>query len=251
MKNFILLLLFFPLISAAQTREQQIADSIKYKKAAWAAFDRKDYKECIDDYTALIKLNPKNINAYANRASAKTYLNDNEGAIADYGVAAKLDDRYRWTYYNSIGNLKLSNDLKGAIDYYDKSISIYPSDGTFANRGNAWLRMGKYKRAIKDYTKAIDLQNIDTTKYHYNPTARSYHYTARAKAEALNGDFKGALADLNTSIRLKSGDTLTYNARGEAKNQLGDKAGACADWQTASKLGSKAANENIKKYCDK
>ena len=256
--------------SAGMYREKAMIDSSKtlpvseYATAAnmdskvlylqRAEIDRNnsDYKGCVAEYTALIELDPKNINAYANRASAKTYLNDNKGAIADYEAAAKLDDRYRWTYYNIIGNLQSGTDDKGAISYYDKSIALYPSEGTFANRGNVWTRLGKYKRAIRDYTKAIDLQNVDTTKYRQNSWVRANHYTARGKAEALNGDFKAALADFNTSIRLKPlnpTDAWTYNARGEARNQLGDKAGACTDWQMAFKLGNKDAGDNLQKFC--
>lgn len=251
MKNFITLLLLIPFLAFAQTREKELTDSAGYQKTALYAWDSKDYKSCINASTILIKLNPKNLKAYTLRASAEWAVKDYNDAINDFMAATKLDERYAWTYYNTIGIIKLDeNDLEGAIKYYDKVLSIYPNEGTYSNRGMVWTRMGKYKRAIRDYTQAINIQNADTIR-HYAYGAKSYPYTARAKAEALNGDFKQALADFDIALKLKPGDTTEYNGRGEAKNHLGDNTGACADWQVALKLGSKTARENIKKYCGK
>jgi len=256
MRRFItLLLLCFSTFALAQVQVNQPLDSAQYQQAARIAWNNKDYKASIYDYTMLINLNNKNIIAYANRATAEWSIKDYENAIKDFNAAISLDKKYSWIYYNDIALVKVEEkDLKSAIENYSRSISLFPSGATYMNRGNAWLTMGDYKNAIKDYTTAItsfNLQRNGTNASKYVSRFGADPYVSRAKAEALSGDFKSALDDFNTAISINPDLPFAYNGRGEAKHNLGDTTGACADWQTAFKLGSKPAWENIQKYCGK
>jgi len=223
-----------------------------YLSRAHLDWNNKDYSACIDDYSALIALDPPNINAYANRGTAKWALKDFEGAIKDYMTAISFNGKYSWTYYNTIGLISEDEkDYKDAISAFSKSISLFWSWPTYQNRALAELAMGDYHAAIKDFTVAIDSQHHIRNNNFSFKTYGADSYVLRAKAEMLNGDFKAAIADLDIAININPDLILAYNARGEAKNKSGDDAGACADWQIATKMGCEPAKENLEKYCSK
>ncbi|RZK31735.1 MAG: tetratricopeptide repeat protein, partial [Hymenobacter sp.] len=97
----------------------------------------RDYQGAIEDNTAVTRLDPMNVNAYANRAAARWASKDYSGAIQDYAQAAKLDPAHPWIYYNNMGIVELElKDYKAALKYYNKSIRIHPNDAAYMNRGN-------------------------------------------------------------------------------------------------------------------
>ena len=50
------------------------------------------------------------------------------------------------------------------------------------------------------------------------------------------GDYKGAIADFDTAIRLNPDDATAYNTRGVAKGKLGQHFDAIADFDNAIRL---------------
>jgi tetratricopeptide (TPR) repeat protein len=223
-----------------------------YLSRARLDWNNKNYTSCIDDYNALIALDPRNIIAYANRGSAKWELKDYEGAVNDYKIAISFNGKYTWTYYNTIGLIREDEkDFKHAIAAFSKSISLYPAGPTHQNRALAELAIGDYDASIKDFTVAIDSQYHNRNNNFFFKAYGADSYVLRAKAEMLNGAFKAAIADLDIAISINPALVLAYNARGEAKNKVGDDAGACADWQTANKMGCEPAKENLEKFCSK
>ena len=79
----------------------------------------------VQDYSEAIKLEPKNAEAYNNRANAYSLLGQFNHALRDYDQAIKLDP---------------------------KNARIY------ANRGMIKLRQGKGEDAQVDFNKAVELQ---------------------------------------------------------------------------------------------
>jgi tetratricopeptide (TPR) repeat protein len=223
-----------------------------YLSRARLDWNNKNYTNCIDDYNALIALDPKSIIAYANRGSAKWELKDYEGAVNDYKIAISFNGKYTWTYYNTMGLIREDEkDFKHAIAAFSKSISLYPTGPTHQNRALAETSIGDYDAAIKDFTIAIDSKPHKSNNTFFEKMYGADPYFLRAKAEFLGGYLKAAIADLDTAINLKPDYILAYNARGEAKNKLGDDAGACADWQIANKMGCELAKENLERFCSK
>ena len=253
MKKLIYLLLLFPSLTFAQAAKNLSDSEQFYITRAREALKDKDYKSCIEDCTAAINIDPQNVLAYVNRASAKWGLKDNEGAIEDYKLAILLKDKYAWTYYNQIGIIKMDEkDYKGAAASYSKSIKLYPAGPTYNNRALAELADSDYTVAIKDFTVALNSDigpNLKTSHIAY--MIKGNIYTLRGKAKMLSGEPKAALNDLDTAINIYPNLALAYNIRGEIKNKSGDKDGACTDWQAAIQLGSDDAKKNIKKYCSK
>ncbi len=63
----------------------------------------------------------------------------------------------------------------------------------------------------------------------------------RAYNKALNGNFNGAIVDLNEAIRINPKDAVAFWNRGNAKNSLGNKTGALEDYNNAILLNDKEA----------
>jgi len=61
-------------------------------------------------------------------------------------------------------------------------------------------------------------------------------YSNRGIAKSDLGDKQGAIADYNEVIRLKPDSAIAYGSRGNAKGELGDKKGAIADYNEAIRL---------------
>jgi len=100
---------------------------------------------------------------------------------------------------------------------------------------------GKYKyedtKAIKDYTKAIELQ----PKY-------SRAYLNRALSYSMLKEHDKAIADYNKMVELRPADLkVVVNSRAEQYFEKGDYAKAWADVDKAKELGVNIDNEMIDK----
>jgi len=117
---------------------QEFMETIKYSPAHWAAryfvatdhFNKKRFKEAIDEYKQVIKLNPKDSNSYA--LIGKSYLAVGECTLAinSFTEAFKLNSDSE-SYYCDIGRVyiklknaekttEMINKLKGSKHYYTK-----------------------------------------------------------------------------------------------------------------------------------
>jgi len=97
---------------------------------------------------------------------------------------------------------------------------------TYVNRGIIRMRAGSYDRAIRDYDRAINLQE-----------ELGAAYLNRGAALILRGDPADAIGDLDRAISFESNDlhAAHYN-RALARERTGDVTGAYYDFKTASEL---------------
>lgn len=90
-----------------------------------------EYETAYENYTKVIELNHKMIDAYYNRAQAlladKDASNEKlKSAIADFDKAIELDPKFiDALYYKAVVQKKLEN-YKGAIETLDKVLAIEP-----------------------------------------------------------------------------------------------------------------------------
>ena len=71
-------------------------------------------------------------------------------------------------------------------------------------------------------------------------------YFAWGNDKSKSGDYKGAIADYNTAIQLKSDFARAYYKRAEAKGKLGQLSEAKSDLQDAEKLAEQIGDASLK-----
>ena len=92
------------------TKDRQLVDS------GYAKMDQGDYGGAAGDFTEALKVNPENVDAYANRGSCRYMLGDHINAIADEGQALRLSPNWFFPWYLK-GKAKIAlNDFRSATD---------------------------------------------------------------------------------------------------------------------------------------
>jgi tetratricopeptide (TPR) repeat protein len=147
---------------------------------------------------------------------------------------AMIDDLVSYIENGSIA-LEYSNkgiakakagDYKGAIKDFTRAIEINPDyAGAYNDRGIAKRLSGDYAGAIEDCTKAIEI----------NPD-HAFAYANRGNAKINLGDYVEALEDLSKAIELNPNHFGAYSNRGIAKGYIGDYEGAIEDYTKAIEL---------------
>jgi len=118
---------------------------------------------------------------------------------------------------------------KDAISDYNRSIDLDPSVAlVFYSRGYAKSEVGDLAGAIEDYTKSLNLdQNND------------WAYTNRGQAKFEIGDYMAAISDYNRALLLDPLSPNVLTLRGLARFQLNDAKGAIADFNNALVINPK------------
>ena len=174
---------------------------------------------------------PKDAEGFLNRASARRFNGDVNGAIADCTRAIELDPKSEPAVYKR-GALNLQKgDYDDAIADLTRAIELSPNTADYySDRGLAKLRKRDNDGAIVDFTRAIELDAKNVVAYRN-----------RALAKNINGDADGAIADYNRAIGLDPKNAGAFNNRGMIKKSKGDLDGAIADFNSAIELNEKLA----------
>ena len=175
--------------------------------------------------------NPKDAEGFVNRASARGFNGDVNGAIADFSRGIELDPKSVSAIYNrGVARLQ-KGDFDGAIGDLNRAIELSPATGDYYNdRGLAKLRKGDNDGAIDDFTRALELDAKNVVAYRN-----------RAVAKNMKRDADGALADYNRAIELDPKNAGAFNSRGIIKKTKGDLEGAITDFTSAIELNDKLA----------
>lgn len=138
--------------------------------------DLTNYERAVEYCSKAIEKNPDYSGAFFERAYAYDKLQQYDSAIQDYTKAIDLNMDwevssslglgyfYRGLTYYSIQPQNKEN-VSHALDDWTKSIEINPNDpNAFLNRGLAHQFLRNFEKAIADYKKSLDLDNINTNK---------------------------------------------------------------------------------------
>lgn len=111
-------------------------------------------------------------------------------------------------YYESGQKKQKSEDYRGAVDDFTKSIQLKPNSGKFySSRGSAKQELKDYQGAVTDFTEAIRIDPF-----------YAYFYYNRGRVKEEMKDYQGAMYDYNEAIRLHTPDTDSYKLT-ESLNQ--------------------------------
>lgn len=180
---------------------------------------------------------------YYDRAAKKIRLGDNIGAIEDctyfidgtpsMGLLFK-DRRQACFSYRGLAKERESK-YKEAIEDYTKALDLDPQDAfSWAHRGVARMKMVEYNDAIADLSKSI---KIDPNNHFY------LSWRADASASRLNPNHNGAIADYTEAINNVTQDKYFsqntsdyYSKRAHVKIKIADFDGANSDFERIKKL---------------
>jgi tetratricopeptide (TPR) repeat protein len=122
-----------------------------------AHIDLGQFEEAIADYDRVIGLDPKDADAYGDRAFAKINLKRYEEAIVDLDKAIGLNPKNAVTYHNrSFAKFELKR-WEEAIADLDKAIELDPKKNavTYNNRGFSKLKLGRHEDAVTDLETSL------------------------------------------------------------------------------------------------
>jgi tetratricopeptide (TPR) repeat protein len=118
-----------------------------------------------------------------------------------------------------------------AIKDYSKAIELDPKYSiAFFNRGHALSKIENYEQAIVDYTKAIELDTKFTVAYNN----RGYSYRKM-------GNYQQAIKDFNKAIELNPDYVISYYNRGVAYRILENYNQAIVEFSKAIELNQQYA----------
>jgi tetratricopeptide (TPR) repeat protein len=159
---------------------------------------------------------------------------------------------------------------KDSLTLWNHVLKIYPNDAWMAyyNRGNAFMYLNDYQKAIEDFKKTIEINPYYAKVYYklgliydghfinYQQAIKNYSkaielnpkyaiaYNNRGACYATLGDYHKAIEDFDVAINLDKHAYYHYN-RGLAYKMLGKYNQAIKDFQTAAQLGNKQAQKYL------
>lgn len=153
-----------------------------------AYYDMGDGYRCVLDETAAINLDPNNADYYWRRGNTYYYLKNYGMAEKDYNKALSLEPTQA-QYYKCLADCLASQQkYSDAIANYDKAIEINPNPLYYSNRGKAYLNVGDYDRAVKDFSQCLRLEQCPRC---YLERGKAHYYKVRDKMRAKVRDFSG------------------------------------------------------------
>jgi tetratricopeptide (TPR) repeat protein/predicted aspartyl protease len=161
-----------------------------------ALMDVGRFSEAVDDFTSVIRREPRIAGFYDNRQNAFRRSGRLDDALKDANEAIQLAPTYSFVYrgranvYNDMGKYDL------AVLDYGEAIRLAPGDGgLFIDRGKIFRTESKFDQAISDFSHALDLDNKWTAAYR-----------ERGLTYKLMGQSQPAVDDLAIYNRLEPGD---------------------------------------------
>jgi tetratricopeptide (TPR) repeat protein len=239
-----------------------------------------DVDNALNDYSLAIKANPDEYKSYNYRAHSKYQKEDMDGFCDDlkicYNKLKKINpkDSLKYELEYSLGNFcdttKITfyyqrgiayynlNKFSDAVTIYSKGLQKVPTNAMSLNfRGNAYMRMFEYKKAIADYEASIKnddnlLNDLKANQQHTKINFDSIAFfkdafnasTLRSMAECYFelGDYNASMLYLNKALYLnkdvKAEKEEMYNVRGNINMALGNFVDAKKDFDTSIILNS-------------
>lgn len=185
--------------------------------------NQKKYNEAEKVLNQVIKLSPEYADGYYFRALAYFEQNKYDEAIEDIFHCFQLDDTDE-----GVSSLFINYSEKNyplSFSKVNAKISSYPEKDTwYLVRAQLYEGKNNYKAAIKDYTKLMELSNVD-----FKPNLLSY----RGKCYSEAGMYDQSIKDFEEAISIDSTDAYYYSYMGDSKRLMGDYKGAKEDFTKA------------------
>lgn len=193
-----------------------------YNNRGMAYMETGSFAQAAADFTEAIGRNPEEDVYYNNRGLAYLGLKEYEKAETDFSEAIRL--RQEASYYVSRANARKNlGDTERALEDYSAALALSPGNlKALNNRGALYFAQENYEAAIKDYTAALQQQDL-------TPEDELTLYWNRAEAERMLESYETAARDYQTYLEKKGeedGEALEHLAQCQAAQQLLEEAAA-------------------------
>ena len=121
--------------------------------------DQKRLKEAADVFRRVLQIDPNHRQTHIELAGVLSQLKDFAGSAIHYRHALQRranDPELRFKLGTSLYE---SGDTESAIKELEKANALRPTALAYHNTGNAYIRLGQLKKAIKEYRAAVKLDN--------------------------------------------------------------------------------------------
>jgi len=211
-------------------------EALKYEKKDPELFNKRGeiflsnnlFDQAIKDFTSSIVLNPMFSDAFLNRGRAYSEKGMPEEAMNDFNQAIKADSDHAAMPFLDRAAPAIQEDEAGLADR-GKADSLN-------QQGVANMEKELYDEAIKNFTRAIDLQ-----------TTFADAYINRGRIYTLQKDMKKALADFNQAAMFDPLNAAIYYWRAQAWKAKDDNYNMTEDLKLACEMGYEAACPEYKK----
>ena len=184
----------------------------------------------IHDYFAIVE--PKDSDAFTDRAMARGRVGDLKGALEDFDKAIALDAKNARAYFGRAQILVDKEKHKEAVKDFDLAVKYDPQNAEYwLARGRGISSAGgKREEVLANYDKGIELDPK-------NPEL----YCARAYIRGLMLKTQGAIDDLNMAAQFDKKDAYIPYARGNEQLVLKNRDAALKDFNLALAMYPKYA----------
>ncbi len=185
------------------------------------------YQQNIVDLTKKIEQYPNYIPGHFQRGQLYAALKQHQKAIED--LTKVIESDYISSKRNKQYFKKLETNETIGLSQYDEQIQALANTNTFQKsyliRGNAYIGLQQYHKAIADLTAALV----------FEPKS-AIIYNNRGFAYKNLQEYKKALADFSKALEIDPQLHRSYVHRGAILMNLGNIEGACKDWKRACEL---------------
>lgn len=212
-----------------QTKPSAAVAALAYAERSSAYVDKEDKEHALNDANECIRLDPRIARAYQSRGRVYCREGRIDDAIAEYNKGLSLNPDFAYLYVNRAVAYETKGDHSRAISDCNEAIRREPKlTDAYVDRGIAYYSLGQNDKALADYNKGIDLSPTGgTTGNSYFNRGLLYHKTHKLDA---------AIRDFSRVIRQDPKSADAYRALGRAYADKGDYKRAVAELQTALKL---------------
>ena len=185
----------------------------------------------INESTARIERNPRDIEAYLIRAISYCTSGEPEKALKDFDKAIELNPGRGDAYYLRAAAYDMMDKPREALEDCNKSLQLDPANARgYTTRAACLAALGDYKSAVADYSRALQI----------NPNLSSA-IAARAEAYYNDGQYQKALTDYNLAIKQEPKSASNYSCRALVFGSLGEYPKEIDDCDQALRLDPKNA----------
>ncbi len=165
------------------------------------------------------------------------YKVENLKAFEKLNLLIAADSTKPGPYLDRANHLQNIQKYREAIADYNKYIQMNPyNHSAYQNRGTAHERLKEYDKALSDYSKVIELKPNDTIAY----------FNRGVVYDAINNPWQ-AIREYTTVIQIDPRLAKAYYNRGAAYERIEDYENAIKDYETAMRLNPPYRTELEKK----